>query len=348
MAAHGSQHSSAGEGEPPAAMLATLRDFGSCLLALVTLARRGRPETMHREALHMLQRLIPFDAAWWGEVSPAAGGQPPRNWLHGSIGLSASFAEEWNALAAADRFAGTSIAQCGSVQRASSGDGRHPAGGAVDLFSRRHGITHAMAITMELPASGLMFFIAIYRRAAELPFRDEEAVIFGEFARHLVHHWRDVLDGLQGVVPGRDWEAYAFAAGDGRLVYLGARVGQVLRQADPGWQGTVLPVQVSLRARLAPCSFTLGSAVRLTAVPCGRLLGLVLENRQQGDPLAPRERRTAALYARGHSYREIADQLALSPATVRTYLRNAYAQLGVRNKIALAAALARGPDDGSP
>ena len=332
-------------GATPDSILATLRDFGMGLLALVTIARSGNVQEMHREALGVLQGLVPFDSAWWGEVSPGSGDTPPRNWLHGSIGLSLSFAQEWNALASADLFAGTSIARRGEVLRASSDDGRHPPGSIVDQFCKRHGIEHAMAITMELPASGLMFFVSIYRRPGAPAFRDDEAVIFGEFARHLVQHWRDVLDGLQGAVPGRSWDAYAFADGDGRLIYLGARVGQVLHQADPAWQGTMLPAAVAALARQAPCTAAMGRTDRLAIVPCGRLLALVLEDRGQGGPLAPRERRAATLYAQGRSYKEIAERLDLSPATVRTYLRNVYASLGVRNKIELVSALGLGARD---
>jgi DNA-binding CsgD family transcriptional regulator len=49
------------------------------------------------------------------------------------------------------------------------------------------------------------------------------------------------------------------------------------------------------------------------------------------------------LYAQGHSYKEIARLLGLSPATVRTYLRSVYIQLGVRNKIELGGALDPAP-----
>ena len=44
-------------------------------------------------------------------------------------------------------------------------------------------------------------------------------------------------------------------------------------------------------------------------------------------------------YAQGQPHTAIAQRLGLTPATVRTYLRDAYAQLGVRNKIELLAAL---------
>ena len=55
--------------------------------------------------------------------------------------------------------------------------------------------------------------------------------------------------------------------------------------------------------------------------------------------LAPRELSVAMLYAQGQSHKYIAATLGLTPATVRTYLRTAYAALGVRNKLELVAAL---------
>lgn len=160
-----------------------------------------------------------------------------------------------------------------------------------------------------------------------------------------MQRWRDVLDGLQGTVPGRSWDAYALADGEGRLVYLGGRIGQVLREADPACQGTMLPANLTASVHAAPCSVPLARGDRLTLVPCGRLVALMLDAREQGDVLPPRERRAAALYAQGRTYKEIAAQLDLSPATVRTYLRNVYTNLGVRNKIELVSALRLGPGD---
>ena len=56
------------------------------------------------------------------------------------------------------------------------------------------------------------------------------------------------------------------------------------------------------------------------------------------EELGPRSL-AAMLYAQGQSHKDIAATLGLTPATVRTYLRTAYAALGVRNKLELVAAL---------
>ena len=89
----------------------------------------------------------------------------------------------------------------------------------------------------------------------------------------------------------------------------------------------------------APCHLVLGKACRLRLEPCGPLVALSIASRQHKQALAPRELSVAMLYAQGQSHKDIAATLGLTPATVRTYLRTAYAALGVRNKLELVAAL---------
>jgi DNA-binding CsgD family transcriptional regulator len=88
----------------------------------------------------------------------------------------------------------------------------------------------------------------------------------------------------------------------------------------------------------APCVIRLGRCT-LTLSPNAEHVILSLEAPSGGDGLAPRERTAAMLFAAGHSYKEIARMLALSPSTVRTYLRNCYLQLGVKSKVELGSVL---------
>jgi RNA polymerase sigma factor (sigma-70 family) len=57
------------------------------------------------------------------------------------------------------------------------------------------------------------------------------------------------------------------------------------------------------------------------------------------DALSPREKMIAEAFGEGRSYKQIAGQLGLSPATVRHHLRNIYAKTNVSNKSALAGLL---------
>jgi DNA-binding CsgD family transcriptional regulator len=112
----------------------------------------------------------------------------------------------------------------------------------------------------------------------------------------------------------------------------------LLHEHHPAWAGSALPAELASMLARAPCVVTLG-AHRLALQPCGELVTLALERGGRVTRLPPRERSVAMLYAQGRSYKEIARLLGLSPATVRTYLRSVYVQLGVRNKIELGGAL---------
>ena len=57
------------------------------------------------------------------------------------------------------------------------------------------------------------------------------------------------------------------------------------------------------------------------------------------EALSPRERTIAAAFGEGQSYKQIAAQLGLSPATVRHYLRSIYTKANISNKGALAGLL---------
>ncbi|AVS95605.1 helix-turn-helix transcriptional regulator [Paracidovorax avenae] len=320
-----------------------LQAFSAGLLRLSERARQGAPQAMLRDALDILRTLVPFDMAWWGEVSAGTSQVAPRNWLHGSIGLSRQFAQEWNQLSMEDEFAQASLDSLGQVVVGNACSGQPlSASPRVEAFCERHGLFHSMAFTVALPDSGLQFFVCVYRKPLAPPFSGQDAALFGEFVPHLLDHWRHMLETLQSASIARAWDSYALADTEGRLLFLGLRVGQALAQAHPGWSGTALPPECHAALRQLPGSLEVSRSCRLHLEACGALVCLRLPSRQRKSPLAPREMSAALLYAHGHGYKAIAGLLGLSPATVRTYLRSAYTVLGVRNKVELAAAL-RGP-----
>ncbi len=309
-----------------------LRAFSSCLLALGDVTHGASVERIIEEAMRTLQPLVRFERAWWGQV--AAGRAEARNWLQGHIGLSASFGEEWNQLASQDDFGQQSMQQLGQVVRSSEEDPP----GDVQRFSDRYGLRHAMAITVELPGSGLLFFVSLYRADPDTPFTDADEALFAEFMAHLLQGWRRRLSAIHARLALPSWEDFAVADPQGRLLYLGRRATAELKRAFAHWNGWVLPQELTAvltdpsgPARVPP-SLTVQRVGTLLAVACTRTA-----TRRLG--LTPSQWNVAMLYAQGQSYTEIAHRLGRSPATVRTYLRDAYAQLGVSNKIELLAAL---------
>ena len=208
-----------------------------------------------------LREQVAFDAAWWGEVTGADAGGPPRNLLHASIGLRSTVAQEWNReLAPLDTFAQGTMNNLGTVFRASGGYRGPP--GVVAAFIDRHRLHTIMTMTVALETGGPLFFICLYRFDPQSGFSDDESGFFADYTRHVPQAWQH---------------------------------------------------------RLGAASLSSSSA----------------------SPLSPRELAVALLYAQGHTNKEVARLLGLSPATVRTYLRDAYQLLGVTNKIELLAALGR-------
>lgn len=322
---------------PDAAATNALSGLGRCLLALHASADQPLGMQWVADALAALRPVVPFERAWWGECSSGDDSEPPLNWQHGSIGLAPSFAEEWNAIGSVDEFARASMEQLGE---ACCSSGHESAGPAVEAFSRRHDLYHAMAVTLELPDSGLMFFVSLYRGEEASAFDALEAVGFQAFCLHLRQIWHKRLQQLLRR-PGRaGGEGFALAEPSGRVVYLDSAFAQALSSEFEGWQGQCLPPALVRSAGELPATLRVGGQV-LGIAACGDLLALSWGGRPSGPGpgLAPRELAVAALYAEGQSYKAIAARLGLSPATVRTYLRDAYLQLGVRNKVELGARL---------
>ena len=315
--------------------LETLQSFSAALLAMAGAARDASPECLLHDALQLLRSVVPFRSAWWGECSDGRGGVPPRNWLHGRINLQAGFAQEWNDLSIKDVFASSSMRSCGTVVRVSGHEDPVP---EITEFSRRHDLFHAMALTCELPGSGTLFFVSLYRSETSPAFSDMDSALFAEFCVHLLGHWRTRVQDLLGARAALTANGFGLADGCGDLLYLGDSLGAAIHKQYPDWSGSRLPRALVEAQRQLPCSLALG-ARRLTLQPCGQLTILSLDRGHRPAGLPPRERTAAMLYSRGHSYKEIARLLDLSPATVRTYLRSAYLQLGVRNKIELGNAL---------
>jgi DNA-binding CsgD family transcriptional regulator len=73
-----------------------------------------------------------------------------------------------------------------------------------------------------------------------------------------------------------------------------------------------------------------------------KMLNFALQHRQEAarnlktwQALTPREKEITALACLGYTNKEIAEKLFISPATVKTHLRNAKRKFGLRSKLEL-------------
>jgi DNA-binding CsgD family transcriptional regulator len=189
-----------------------------------------------------------------------------------------------------------------------------------------------MAISMDLPASGFRFFVSVYRGEHERAFSELEAMVFGEFCQHLMQLWQQRVWESLGLSQAGEGDQRALCDAQGRLIYLGSAVAQTLARHLQDWQGEVLPGEwLDTGPAPACCPWArarrCGCSARASCWRC--------RSGRPPRPCRPRELAVAWRFAQGQSHKAIALELGLSPATVRTYLRDAYQRLGVDNRVAL-------------
>jgi DNA-binding CsgD family transcriptional regulator len=313
----------------------TFEAFSGSLLELARLPAALSPSRLMDEGLAVLRRIVPFDAAWWGECSGGIDGLAPRNWLSGRVKLSADFAREWNRIGATDRFALDSMQRLDAVVHCVGYADPVP---EVEAFARRHDLYHVMAITRSLAGSGLLHFVCLYRGHASPAFTPTQSLLFEQFSAHLMQRWSARIAELIGAQAGPGVDGHALVDAHGEFVYVGARFGALLRERFPQWSGAGLPAELAAGTQRLPRQLSLGRR-RMSAQRCGELVLLSVAAQRRTPALPPRELNVALLYAEGRSHKQIARETGLSPATVRTYLREAYLRLGVSDKIALGRAL---------
>lgn len=327
----------------PVARLDPVEVLGTQSLALGRLAREVPAAEFLTQAIGVLRQALDIGSAWWGLANERDDTSALELYQASFSGLPDSVAADWKQIADIDPFARQTFAQRGQVQRIDVKAHRDAALPQLNAFADRYDIRHIMSLSLDEAATGQIFFVVAYRCAEAGAFSDVEATLFRHLLAHTVQLWNQCLQDALSRAATDGITRAAWARLDGHLMYAGPLLCELLYARWPGWNGLELPVELVQRFSSAPCTLRLpddmleispqGAHMRLLRLPAGETAPL----------LSPREQRVAHLFAAGLSYKEIARRLGLQPATVRTYLRNAYLRLGVRNKVQLGDALSRTP-----
>lgn len=157
--------------------------------------------------------------------------------------------------AGSDRFSHETLNQPGEVVRDS---GFTDPCEEVNEFARRHDLYHLMCITFELPESGLMFFVCLYRGIHGSALNDSEASLFSAFCGLLLQLWRFQMQDMIRFDTGNGATDFGLARLDGSLLYVGAGLCAAIQRELPGWNGSTLPFEVIAQLHKASCVMRLG------------------------------------------------------------------------------------------
>ncbi len=178
---------------------------------------------------------------------------------------------------------------------------------------------------------------SIYRAARELP-----ASEFQNFALDLLR--MQLLDRLY---EGKHERRSGLAISDqaGLVCSSGPDFTPLMQTEWPQWNGQHLPEDLLVGLGNGQgqgdgkgpgeASFA-GQSITVTASADAGFYFLRARKRSTVDTLSPRERDIARRFADGSTHKEIAQTLAISPATVRNHLQAVYVKLQTSNKTGLA------------
>ncbi|MEO6746904.1 MAG: LuxR C-terminal-related transcriptional regulator [Caldimonas sp.] len=314
-----------------------LNEFSDVLLELTVLAREQSVDCYQQKALSAVQRILPFDMAWWGIMSP----HNTSFLLHSShlFNLPVAYVEVWEQTKGDDSVAKAAHKQ---PRQTTYFDERNLAatpGLATLTFS--HGIAQAFCTADFVPASKTFTFLSLYRARHESRFNANERMLKQYLMPHLCASW--AVNRAFGI---EHFKAVA-SGGEAAIALIDRQFGVINAEESfrgfvdvewPGWHGASLPPSMLHWLQSKHASVKLNRIV-LRRYSFGDFHLLVARARSRVDLLSQREASIAHAFSRGLSYKEIARDLDSAPATVRHHLRMIYEKLGVSDKATMTSAV---------
>jgi DNA-binding CsgD family transcriptional regulator len=294
------------------------------------------PQLFHKTVLKHLDRVIGFDRAWWGIMSLEQTGFE----LHSSYRyeLPNEFEEHWQAIKDDDTLAFDAHSKPRTTIHFNEKD-LSSTPGLADL-NTGHNIRHALCTSVFLPDQKSFLFISLFRSGVGAPaFGPEDVKLKQSLTPHLYGCWRtNLLSEIERtrIMNKTNDSATAFVDLKGMIIYADAAFGELLAREWPGWHGRRLP-QKLLDMMASPRTTGVKRPLDLyvNQYKVGGLSRLDIRRPSPLDKLTNREREIAKGFSKALSYKEIAIETNLSPATVRHYLRVIYAKLEINDKAQL-------------
>jgi len=312
----------------------THEQFSRLVLTLYRGCREQPVAGFQDWAFEQINFVLPFDSALWltGVLHPDGNAtfhtrhlyrQPPQ------------LLADWAATQKREMFTQKVFATPGTTCSCVTSQDMGP---EMAQHAHRYHIEHILATTHIDPVALLHELISIYRADLDKPFNEEERLFQQALIPHLAEIWR--LNRMQALTQASQPACAAIsrtAAADGKGVLHLTDPGftRLLQNEWPGWRGPRLPDELLAQIENRHMRFV-GKTIVAGLSELDELFLLRGRKKSRLDTLTQREREVAMQFSAGRSHKEIAQSLAIAPATARNYLSKIYHKLDVDNKAALA------------
>lgn len=304
-----------------------IEEFSNLVLAWNEMAQSPPANEFKGRALDAMRRFLPFSSAWWG--IGVRGRKHPKIVQNYLYGLPQEYVADWQDIAEHDAMALDVQARPGVTILSND---IHGGGAQLLALCKRYDVGSTLSTSLGDDNTGIGSFLSVYRDFKSPDFTEDDRQLMQMLIPHLMQAaqncWRrELLSHLQK-------SHVAFVDRQLCLIEANVEFCQLLLEELPHWEGRTMPHELAAAIEQKRGHWD-GKAIhmQLTHQPDGRTkLELFL---RIGCGLSPSQERVAREFAAGFSHKEIARTVGLSPATVRTYLRDCYLKLGVSNKIEL-------------
>jgi len=301
---------------------------GGLLLAIHKLPHQVEFAGFQERALALLMRVVPFDCAWWGLVSGLN--------LHTELKfrLPATYHEDWEKIKAEDPIAlQAALHPFSTVMFNAPVLSSYP---ALQTMLAKYDIRHVLCTHTLEPSLGLHAFLAIYR--TETPFTEAQRKLKQMVMPHLMHalhlSWRRQLESaLLDALTDEQLAANAICDRSGLILSADEFFARFMAIEWQRWRGPMLPDD--LLAHLGDGRPFRGRKIRAVFRDVSGLFLVRISERRPVSELSPRELAVAEQYAFGKTYKAIAQEIGITPNTVRHYIRTVFGKLQIRNKTEL-------------
>ncbi|MFM8766977.1 MAG: response regulator transcription factor [Rubrivivax sp.] len=315
--------------------------FSKALLELYRLARTAPIQEFQRRAFDALSARLEFDTGWWGTASQVPG-QAPITHATLPYRLPASYPQLWHDIRDEDTIAQAVLAAPGTTVNFTRKQ-LYASPGLASLVAR-FGITNCLCTVTLVPELNLMVFASLYRLEGKPPFNENERrymqLLMPHLTSALTSNWMLHLERTRAARAAPGHGALAVVDVQGLLCVADPALSELMRREWPHWTGPLLPPSLVEHLR-ADAAFQ-GQRLSVRFHPLGELRLVDVRLLSPVMRLSPREREIAQRFSAGQSYKEIARDLGIAPATARHHLREIYRKLEVSDKATLARTLPQG------
>jgi DNA-binding CsgD family transcriptional regulator len=318
-----------------------MKSFSNFLLTLYRGADKISAGEFKDWALNEVKSLIPFESCVWGSGSWAAG-QPKIHSVHLN-NLDGGFVASWMQYQHEDK-----LARVVPLNLAHTFNVDVPAeysGTAIHEFHcKRFAMEHILGTATIDADTQLLNTMSLYRSDPNQPFTEAERALKEVIFSHLVEAVRkNWLTNLPHLFPGNQRSSFnTIATCDlmGILQVATPSFIEIFRLEWPKWIGPSLPECVSLNIQNGELKFV-GAKITVCLSKIDDIFLIRTRPKIAADELSTRELEVAQRFATGSDYKTIAQQLSVSPSTIRGHLTRIYAKLGINEKASLVAEIRR-------